>query len=405
MTPSTAKGIRKRYVQCAIIGFNTLLLLILINVILGAGFWIHDYRSNYKNQSWLRVYTGINDSADYAPELIDSFESYRANERVFQPWTLSGPAPYQSTYLNVGADPSGIPVRKTINPDEDGNAIHIYAFGGSTTFGFLTRDQDTWPSQFSIFLNQRLVADGDPRKVIVTNYGRLGYHPTDESALFLDVLRRGHRPHLAIFMDGVNLGPLADEPTATYAIKRALRDRNISIWGSLKTSLPMVRLAAWLRELVSPTSHEKHPPPLQTSPETIRQRFEFHENLTKLAGNHFGLQTLLVSQPNGWLYLPKALRHERAIEQQVLRTQLVAHLKTRAQWLDLARLADRYEANERWTLTEVHYTPDFNRYLARTLADHIDLGSFQAKATSHDPTLATGSWPREKALYLNRPGQ
>ncbi|MEX2204980.1 MAG: GDSL-type esterase/lipase family protein [Myxococcota bacterium] len=78
--------------------------------------------------------------------------------------------------------------------DDDGERIRIACIGGSTTFGVLVDDEDTWPA----LLQQQL---GD--EVAVRNYGVPGYS-TAEHVIQLALIVNEWRPHIAVFYVGWN---------------------------------------------------------------------------------------------------------------------------------------------------------------------------------------------------------
>ena len=81
---------------------------------------------------------------------------------------------------------------KTIGPQ-------FFFFGGSTTFGYNVRDEETLASHF-----QDLSEAAFSREVQVYNFGRGNYASSAEMLLFLRLLFEGHRPEVAVFVDGLN---------------------------------------------------------------------------------------------------------------------------------------------------------------------------------------------------------
>src|SRR5262249_2109278 len=120
-----------------------------------------------------------------------------------RPWVQFSEPQFDETLLHVDRDPHGFPTRRTANPKPDGLPVaHIFVFGGSTTYGFLASDDQTWPSYLSTALNEKAKRKGIA--IEVTNYGHNYFNPSQEAVLLADLLKSGHRPALAIFMDGVN---------------------------------------------------------------------------------------------------------------------------------------------------------------------------------------------------------
>ena len=101
--------------------------------------------------------------------------------------------PRQSPYINV--DERGI--RATPTSAANGT-VTIFMFGGSTMWGSGARDEFTIPSILARELDRKGI------KASITNYGETGWVSTQELIALELELRRGHRPDLVIFYDGIN---------------------------------------------------------------------------------------------------------------------------------------------------------------------------------------------------------
>jgi lysophospholipase L1-like esterase len=136
------------------------------------------------------------DSASWVPEF------FRAMNRVkmrWYPYVYWKTAPMRSAFLNI--DPHSN--RANWNPPrrhgESRPLLRIFAFGGSTTWGAGARDDFTIPSLLSKDLA------GNPQYDIeVRNFGQMGWVTSQELIYLYELLRRGERPDLVIFYDGIN---------------------------------------------------------------------------------------------------------------------------------------------------------------------------------------------------------
>jgi hypothetical protein len=118
----------------------------------------------------------------------------------WQPYIYWVPEPLATEHLNVNEDG----LRTTVHPpraDEPGRQYTIAMFGGSTMLGWGARDAFTIPSVVARLASQAAPTD---MAVRVTNYGRDGYVVNQEVILLEDLLKRGERPHLVVFYDGIN---------------------------------------------------------------------------------------------------------------------------------------------------------------------------------------------------------
>jgi hypothetical protein len=127
-------------------------------------------------------------------------ETHNSNKFEYEPWVEFKNIDYKGRYVNVeGSIRKSIPA-EFINPASV-DTLHIYFFGGSTTFGFNVADNETIPSQF-VELYKAKYPQG--RSIKVYNFGTPTYYSYQELMLFTKLIYEGHRPDVVIFLDGVN---------------------------------------------------------------------------------------------------------------------------------------------------------------------------------------------------------
>jgi len=117
--------------------------------------------------------------------------------------------------------------RWTGAPADDGRRIRVACLGGSTTFGVLVNDADTWPA----LLQQRL-GDG----FVVRNYGVPGYS-TAEHVIQMALVVNEWRPDVVVFYAGWN-------DLRSYHDPKALPDyygHGMNQWGVLELVPPGTR--------------------------------------------------------------------------------------------------------------------------------------------------------------------
>lgn len=83
-------------------------------------------------------------------------------------------------------------------PDKD--ALNVFVFGGSTTWGGGNMDAETIPAYLQAKLREQT---GSPR-INVYNFGAGAHFSTQEVTYFQNLLRGGFVPDLAVFIDGLN---------------------------------------------------------------------------------------------------------------------------------------------------------------------------------------------------------
>lgn len=132
----------------------------------------------------------------------------------------------RSRYVNINADgfrSNGVP-----HGSMDGA---IWAFGGSTTFGYGVADHETIPAALESLV-------GRP----VFNFGVPGHYSLHENRLLGQYLRLGFRPSVAVFLDGVNESCEADLDEDRLGELVALSQRGYS-WQPSRPTVLGLRLA------------------------------------------------------------------------------------------------------------------------------------------------------------------
>jgi hypothetical protein len=127
-------------------------------------------------------------------------ETHASNKFQYEPWIEFRNIDFQGSYVNVSNS-----VRKSIPAEfinsASGDTIDIYFLGGSTTFGFNVADAETIPSQI-VKLYREKYPNGKSLRVF--NMGIPVYYSYQELIHFSNMVFRGHRPDIVVFLDGVN---------------------------------------------------------------------------------------------------------------------------------------------------------------------------------------------------------
>lgn len=246
---------RRAYQTSSILALNTVLAFVAVNMSVWAGFAVADavspsvnrVQAKYGVEALATVYPGWSDRD--IRQLLD--ETWRL-QRGFQPYVQFREVPFTGRFVNVheggfrhSEDQSPWPVA--------GTAFNIFFFGGSTTFSYGLPDAETVPSQV-----QRLLRERGHRQVAMYNFGAGSYQSTQERIYFQELLSRGIRPQMAIFLDGLNEFAFPHVPQDTDVLQRILGDRAAIrryLVSSLIDDIPLVRLARAL-----PTASSTRPP-------------------------------------------------------------------------------------------------------------------------------------------------
>lgn len=354
----------------------------------------------------------------YVGRVLDEFQALAKKGFIYQPWVQNAETPYAGQLVTVELDATGLPVRRTKNPDQDASteAIWVYTLGGSTTFGYHVSDEHTWPTYLSQILNEKARDQGLDRQVRVVNYGRSGYTPSQEQALITDLLKCGHRPSLVIFMNGVNWGPVEDIPYHSIRVERAVVEAQFGTRGPgfSMNWLPMARLARSIRSIAQPDSAPAARAETYRSfgfvssdrdVDWILRRFETCRDLSRAACNLFGVRTLFFLQPDAVHNYPFNLFRPSVPKKEM--QELVGRRASREKFYEKAKLADDviylgdlFEAwgNDRKAVVDnCHYNPGFGRFLAEKIGALIDLRALPASHQPIHPSMATGGVRRSAA--------
>ncbi len=435
------KSFKTLYKSAAFHFLNTLLLLVILNLLLGALYFIKDAYtlrsaarpSKLFNEDGSPVDNGkrLRDHLEWfdynatremseqeAAEVLDDFYDMHMGGYIYQPWVQYQRPPFQGKRVTIEAGKSGITVRRTTTPrvDQSKPVIDIFTLGGSTTFGYYVPDEQTWPSYLTAILNERAKAEGLDVQVRVTNYGCAGYYPTMEGALALDLFRNGHRPHMLIFMDGINWGPDEDAPEFTRELERAFFDlqhenREMAA-AQLKNALwkwiPMLRLAASIKYRLGRQTDSQHTgnnPAAREKPLTneqttqvqyVLQRFKQNRNVMKRVGEEYGAETLFFLQPDPVYNYPVEL-YRRALPDtwwtsMKQRQLFYEEMSKDSGFVSLSQLFETFGVGKgrKAILDDVHYSPNFNRHVAEAVASVIDLQRLKAASLTRS-AVPTGT--------------
>jgi hypothetical protein len=182
----------KWYSNIAVILFNTVILLVILEV--GAGVFLRVFPRETNDQKSLnsvlrlQYYFGQDWSREYWTEHLIHTKNW--HYALHSLWQTDA---YDGTYIHVDEHGRRLTTNGNNGVCQEGQ-YRIFLFGGSTMWGFGVRDKDTIPS----FIQAQLP------DVCVLNYGELGYTSTQALIRLQHELSVGNVPNMVIFYDGVN---------------------------------------------------------------------------------------------------------------------------------------------------------------------------------------------------------
>jgi len=223
-------------------------------------------------------------------------ETPRADrEFEYEPLTGFRERPFRGRFVNI--DPAGFRYSKNQAPwPPQPGATNVFLFGGSTAFGYYLPDDQTIPS----WLQQCAAARNARPPLAVYNFARPAYISTQELALFQQLLRAGHVPTVAIFIDGLNDFIFSDGvPKFTAELRGFMNGETAS---NPLNSLPMVRAAHWLSNRWSGTAASAPPEKVPDYADAtvlgrVTSRWLANRKMIEAAAAAFGVRTVFVWQP------------------------------------------------------------------------------------------------------------
>lgn len=289
------KFFKSFYIYLALLIFNVLLILVVVNLIFSALLSLTD-SGEKKN----RVPMGRFSLDGHSPELRpvyphlkpDDVETiFKENGSValgYKPFIQFGEKPFQGKFVNVdGAGFRPIQDQAKWPPQNDDRSIFV--FGGSTTFGSGVADNETIPS----FLNKYLKSAGYAN-IKIYNFGRGHYFSSQEMILFQQLLLQNIRPSLVIFIDGLNdLNHYSGFPAYTRKLTKFMDDGEMTPLWSMILDMPISRFLM--------KKHKAGEVAEVRSPETVAsdvvQRYIANQKLIDVIAKGYGIRTLFVWQP------------------------------------------------------------------------------------------------------------
>lgn len=113
----------------------------------------------------------------------------------------------------------------------------VWMFGGSTTIGLGLAEADSLPAQLQLALNAGTLTPTGKPAWCVFNLGMGSQEAAQEFLLFYELLQRGHRPDLVVFLDGLNEsmgGPPGPAPVWDMDSAPIRIMRGSSTWASVR---------------------------------------------------------------------------------------------------------------------------------------------------------------------------
>lgn len=392
------------YVKLAVMLLNTLLLFAVLNLMAYFGLKVFYQRMTEKHYKQLREevisreaytaeYLTSRRSNAYIDEIVkEHLEASNMGVSYYPMAEYLSPV-YRSRLLNIDTVDMLIPYRlgyEDTTKDITPSTRYIFAFGGSTTMGTFVADHDTWPSWLCKMANQK-----QKERIRVFNFGQPGYSPTQETSLFITLLKLGHRPSAVVFLDGLNTGPITDVSEFSRNMEEGIHrlQTQDGFLSRLASAFPLVVVIQLLRgkdtaDLLTDADTIDHPlvgeDVNEVSINFITQRLVQNYRIRQVLGQLYGVPVVQVLQPNSMMgYNPDFMTQAQKDALAKVPNQKIydayatvyKNVLAQANYIDLSNLLQQF--NKPALTDDIHYSPSFNHYLASHLYEYIDWDSIQ----------------------------
>lgn len=385
------RSVGRYYQSTAVHILNVLLFFVFINLAMAGSFGLIDIVVGPANPIEHRY------GAEHLPDVYGDMKMAQIRQLLhecwhrplsYEPFTGLAEAPYQGDYVNV----SEHGWRKTLNQGQwplSPDALNIFVFGGSTTFGYGVADWQTIPS----FLHKHLAKTLDGQEVRVYNFGRGYYYSTQERVLFFQLLANGIVPDAVVFIDGINDFYFhSGSHQLASSIGGSFEGSNVFLWSSAVKKLPVYQAARSFRNtLKSYWAQDQAARARQIEMELegdhfkdedlmgrVITRYLANKRLIQAAASDFGIAAVFVWQPhpayrydlNSHLFLEGSFaRHGYAREGYTVFARRLEKEPLRDDFIWCADI--QYGLSEALYVDQVHYSPAFSDYFAEQIARAI----------------------------------
>jgi len=265
---------------------------------------------------------------------------------------------------------------------ENGNPL-IYVFGGSTTFGHGVDNTETIPA----YLEDWIVGAGH-RDYRVVNFGTIGAFSTQERILFQNILYQLPKPKIAVFIDGLNgflFCAIPDKSMISHRISRNFQKAGGGSFGRVLASRSnVVKLWKFLTE-AQPIDRSRVGADCYGGSEkaaALVRRLTANRTMIKAVAEQFGISTYFVQQPVPAFAFADSDRvvavpptpvdygmvHDAYEMMSAAKNGSEDTLADSMIWLETLRI------EENMYIDEIHYSPQFNREIARHIYRAISHG-------------------------------
>lgn len=385
------KHIFSAWSKLAVVTFNSIILVLVVAVLIETVLnWRHQFGGrpavtpsvDFDLLSFREV------DAPTAKAIAMETDVYASSQPfVYNPWTTSMLAPYRGDAINVEDDPVLTHRRVPPSTKRGVERTVVWAFGGSTMFGWGVDDRHAIPSLLQEELQNRL-----PGKAVdVVNFGQPYWYSSSEVAGFMALLRSRPAPDAVVFLDGLNdvawiSSGLSVPVMAGQARKAWDRARMNALrelpWFSVNASFPFRRVLDWLvyRNIVKPVQENDgyHHPPADAA-QAIVTTYRANRQMTMDLCASRGTRAFFFLQPMPWFgaWGEGRVNRDFPFGDKAKAIEAIQILNAEAEKSTVARfhsLTEVLRSVERPFIDGTHYSDASNRIIARRMAELMVVG-------------------------------
>jgi lysophospholipase L1-like esterase len=377
---------RRAYLFVAVQLLNTLLVFVVLNLVIATGPLVVVWFRASPSVPPRLVDPNVDRAAynaippEHVQRLLEEQTGMQLTGFQYEPWVLFRNPEYHGRFLNT--DARGL--RRTRAPRTScSRPIRIYVFGGSTTFGYGVSDEYTLPSSLQMHLERRHPS----RCVEVTNYGQGYFFSSQEMLQLITLLKDGHAPDWAIFVDGANdtyqLSSRRDVPYFSDTVRSlwVARHRGSACPRFDWSWLPAAQLATAIRDRIwgppPPTPVVDAPVPVPDSERSgtyVAERYTHNVRMIRALCAEYGVKCRFVWQPTFFDY-DRTLHPGFPYPGEVPKFWAEAYEGVRrSNTSDVLYLGDMLRTvREKVFVDNVHYNEKWTGEIAARIVDVIDL--------------------------------
>lgn len=354
------------YGQIAIIFLNVVILFLVCNVLAWAAIKV-------KHSFFPNLLAPLKDKQKVYPgwtlgDIVQLQDELQVKASQYAPWVGFREKARSGKYVNVSQEGFRYSFNKNALLKDEG--INIFVFGGSSTFGYGVEDTSTIPAHM-----QKLFEEKYPgKKINVFNFGAGAYFSRQEFEWLATLLREGHVPEIAIFIDGYN--EWWGTPAYTHELTGLFEAKNNDPLLFAKQIILELPLIDFLRRALNmKTSALWNPMLSRLSPHEITARYSLNKKLTTILASEYGVRTYFFIQPVTG-YRSKFHTHlfdpDGTSEKNTHNIEMIALLAGTADMktsFDITGLLADYEKQP--FVDGAHYTPEVCGMVARAIVERV----------------------------------